>query len=415
VWSPDGRWLAYAVRGSDVRPQLRAVATDGSSDVLVVEDPRLSPLTGLPAYTWLGDGRIVYNTYADGGSALVAIDVDPATARPRGPPVVRASYPDVTGIENASRDGRALLYARSHLRLVRYQARLGSGSLAVEPTPHQSWDLIGATPDGQAAGQAAGKTEVYLSKPDTGRVELLAIGSDGRPRVLAAFAGLVFDPRITPAGDAVLYLHVDDDAHAISLRRVALAGGAPVVVEQLPYRPSVPAAYTQQLVVQLGCGRAPGAPCVLGATEGRQQVFYEVDPVRGRGRKLVALDGPPPWPWDLRPDGRRLVIAQQDQAVRILELGADRPTVVLGDPGMMVGEAAWIGDADAFLIAGNRASGKQIARVELREPGGPASAPVPVWTSASEGARMLRVSSDGRAVTFRAASWSGDYWLRRDP
>jgi serine/threonine protein kinase len=407
VWSPDGRWLAYAIRGPDLRPQLRAVAADGSSDVLVVEDPKLSPLAGLPAYAWLGDGRIVYNTYADDGSALVAIDVDPATARPRGPPVVRASYPDITVIENPSRDGSALLYVRMHLRLTRYRARLGGGPLSVEPTPYQSWDLVGATPDG--------KTEVYLSKPGAGRAELLAIGPDPRPRVLAAFPGLVFDPRITPSGDAVLYLHVDDDAHAISLRRVALTGGTPAIVERLPYPPSAPATYTQQLVVQLGCGRAPGTPCVLGATEGRQQIFYEVDPEHGRGRKLAALDGPPPWTWDLRADGKRLVIAQQDQAVRILEIGSGPPTIVLGDPGMMVGEAAWIGGADAFLLAGNRASGKVIARVDLRGPGGSAAPPAEVWTSAVEGVRLLRVSSDGGSVTFRASSWSRDYWLRRDP
>jgi hypothetical protein len=355
------------------------------------------PAAGLPCYTWAFDGRLLYNTYRGGPSALVALSLDIATARPRGSPVEIATYVDDTSVVNASDDGR-ILFFRDAMSSMRYDADLGHSPIVPKPAEHQSWRLVGSARDGV--------TTVYLTKDGTNRTQLLAVGRDGRPQVFASFEGTAFDPRLSPDDASVLYLYVDAATKTLSLRRAGLAGGAPVLVENLPYQPSVPAQFTKQLVAQLGCSRFPGHACVLGATEGKEQVFYEVDPIKGRGRRLAALRGPTPWSWELSPDGARVVVAHREDAVRVLELASGTVHDLLRDPAGVVTRIAWIGNTGAVLLAIAHVFKMEIRRIDV------SGKPATVWsTSTGERIHDFHVRDDGAAIEFSTNAWSRSFWL----
>jgi predicted Ser/Thr protein kinase len=383
AWSPDDRWITYGIMGPDLQPAIRAVAADGSADVLIVDDPTLAPPGGLLLPQWASSGRIVYTTYAAGGSALMGVDVDLATARPSSPPVRLATFLDQVGLENISRDGGSVLYARVQSATRPYRVALGAAAAEVRADEHPGWELIGTTPDGA--------TRFYLAPSRKDRTDVLAIAATGDSRVLASIEGPLSDAQVTPDGSAILFLH------AGALTRVAAAGGPPTVIESLPYEPGVP--------VQLACARTAGKPCVLGAIEGREQRFYEVDPAKGRGRRIAELRGAPPWSWDVSPDGERLVVAHRQDNVRIVDVASGEVREALADPQMVVHHVAWIGDTASFLMAGGHAAERQVVRVD------PDGTTRTLWNSGTETVLQLRVAVDGAELYFLTGSWSRNFWL----
>jgi hypothetical protein len=377
VWSPDGRWITYGVRGTGIVPAIRAVSTDGSTDVALVEDPALATSTALLAYIWLTDGRLLFRTVAAGSSIVEILDVDLATARPRGPAVTLGTLPDVVGLESATRDGRHVLLSRGAVVTTEYRARLDQHELDLEPDEHPGWRAFGRVPE---------RDETLVVAPGgTDHTELLAVGANGQPRTLASLSGSIMSPQITPDGGAVLFLAVEGD-HVV-LRRLDLdvASRAPVAVETLPYAPSSPPEFTEWLVAQLGCPRQKGRSCVLGATEGADQVFYEIDPAKGRGRRLGALHGAAPWTWSLSADGAEIIAAHRDKDVRILDVASGDSRQVIATPGLVVFSVAWIGASRAFLLAGGQTRTGEIVRVE------PSGAMRTVWSRPSETPGRLRV------------------------
>jgi hypothetical protein len=390
VWSPDGRWITYGVRGTGIIPAIRVVSTDGSTDVVLVEDPALATSTALLAYIWLADGRLLYRTVAAGSSIIELLDVDLATARPRGAPVMLGTLPDVVGLESATRDGRHVLLSRGAVVNTEYRARLDQRDLDPQPDEHQGWRAFGRVPErGETLAVAPGGTD---------HTEVIAVGANGQPRTLASLSSIV-SPQITPDGGAVLFLAVEGD-HLV-LRRIDLGGAssAPVAVETLPYAPSTPPEFTERLVAQLGCPRQQGRPCVLGATEGDDQVFYEIDPSKGRGRRLGALHGASPWTWSLSADGAEIVAAHRDKDVRILDVASGESRQVIATPGLVVFSVAWIGASRAFLLAGGQTRTGEIVRVE------PSGTMRTVWSRPSETPGRLRVLEDaGSELLVRTTS-----------
>ena len=82
-------------------------------------------------------------------------------------------------------------------------------------------------------------------------------------------------------------------------------------------------------VVDFRCGHQPGSRCVLRSTENAQFVFYELDPLRGRGRELARTAWSPTvvLDWDISPDSRFAAIPNHDPQtaiVRVISLDATR-------------------------------------------------------------------------------------------
>src|SRR5262249_13088740 len=82
-------------------------------------------------------------------------------------------------------------------------------------------------------------------------------------------------------------------------------------------------------VTDFRCGLQPGSRCVLRATENDQFVFYELDPLRGRGRELARTVWSPATTedWDVSPDSRSAPNPNHDPKtaiIRVISLDATR-------------------------------------------------------------------------------------------
>jgi serine/threonine protein kinase len=393
VWSPDERWIAYGIRGKDLHPQIRAVSVDGSADVVVIDDPALTPPAGLPSYLWLPDGRLVYDTYSATGTAVMAVAIDLATARPRGSPVELARFPDQAGLESASADGRAIVYSRMQPIISRYHGDVTRSPFVLDLDDRQTWSELGRSRDAA--------TTFYLADNGSAR-ELLAVGAAAPPRVVASLTGAV-DPQLSPDANAFLYLQTDAAAGTIELRAVPVSGGKAAVIEKLPYAPASPPVYTRQLVVQLACP-LHGERCVLGATEGRDQVFYELDPHAGRGRRIASLPGPPPFAWAISHDGARLVVAHREHEVRTIDVRTGETRVVVTAPDMIANAACWLGDGHSFVLGGSLADVDQLVRYDGERRS-------VLWSTKTQFVRSAVLSGDEKQLQVTASAWNRNFGL----
>jgi Tol biopolymer transport system component len=137
------------------------------------------------------------------------------------------------------------------------------------------------------------------------------------PLVLSKNADNVL-AQASPDGKWVLYREDREQAGKRRLMRVPMNGGSPA---HLP---------GTENVVDFRCGLQPGSRCVLRPTENNQFVFYELDPLRGRGRELARTVWSPTGlgDWDISPDGRFAAIPNHDPQtaiIRVISLDATRP------------------------------------------------------------------------------------------
>jgi hypothetical protein len=376
---------------------IRAVSADGNSDVLLVNDPRLAPSAGLPSYTWSGDGNLLFDTYDDGPSQLMSIEVDTKTGHVIGGPTKISDYPDATSVDNASRDGRRLLFSRFQHVVTQYVAAVVDAQLAEHPTDHQDWKLVGTS--------TRGDVTVYSSTPTRGQADVIAVASNNRASTIASIEGTMIDPQITPDGLNVMFLLVGPTAKSISISRVPIAGGPVQSVESLPYAPSTPVGYTEDLVAQLACPTDSTKDCVLGATEGHDQAFYEVDPEKGRTRRIGAVHGAAPWSWDLSPDGQQILISHRADDMQVIDLSG-RAIATVKNPGLLIYEARWLGNTRTFITIAGETTTVHLTRFDLK------GRSKSLWSTSLGGVQGLQVSPDGTNVYFVISAWSRAFWLR---
>ncbi|MBV8552632.1 MAG: serine/threonine-protein kinase [Acidobacteriaceae bacterium] len=123
--------------------------------------------------------------------------------------------------------------------------------------------------------------------------------------------------QVSPDGKWVLYREDREQSTKTRFMRVPMNGGTP---EPLP---------RTENIVDFHCGLQPGSRCVLRATENDQFVFYELDPLRGRGRELARTGWSPErlGDWDISPDSRLAAIPNHDPqtaTIRVISLDATR-------------------------------------------------------------------------------------------
>jgi Tol biopolymer transport system component len=108
----------------------------------------------------------------------------------------------------------------------------------------------------------------------------------------------------------VLYREDREQRAKRRLMRVPMNGGTP---EPLP---------GTENVEDFRCGQQAGSRCVLRFTENDQFVFYELDPLRGRGRELArTVWGPTAVEdWDVSPDSRFAAIPNHDPQTAIIRI-----------------------------------------------------------------------------------------------
>jgi dipeptidyl aminopeptidase/acylaminoacyl peptidase len=347
LWSPDGKRISYERKeyappkdpGSAPAPLSRNYAyayeaTDVNTGRVVAS------LSGLfmTSACGLGDGRVLFVGWMlqrQGGAVrqLGEMRTKPKTGEVLGPPhqvtigpavgediVAQSPESTVLGLSSisAAYDGSKIAVVRSSeqqnpniyiadlppgrqvsklLNIRRLTFMLG------EDFPH-AW-----TPDNDAVifeSSRNGPYGLFRQKIDEQEPE---------PLVLSTTNNVL--PHVSPDGKWVLYREDREQGRKTRFMRVPMKGGAP---EPLPRTDNV---------VDFRCGQQPGSRCVLRSTEKDQFVFYEVDPLRGRGRELARTVWSPTGlgDWDISPDGRFAAVPNHDPQtaiVRIISLDATR-------------------------------------------------------------------------------------------
>jgi hypothetical protein len=123
---------------------------------------------------------------------------------------------------------------------------------------------------------------------------------------------------------------------------------------------------------------------------------------------IAKLHGPPPWRWDVTPDGARLVVAHGAGAIVAITTatGASRELVASAAP-MSVNGVACLGNAGELVIAGALKDGDQVQRL------GADGRRTTIWTSADEAVSRLRTIDS--TVWIETDAWTHSYWLREAP
>jgi len=117
-------------------------------------------------------------------------------------------------------------------------------------------------------------------------------------------------PQASPDGKWVLYREDREQGRKTRFMRMPMKGGTPEAVPGT------------ENIVDFRCGLQPGSRCVLRSTENDQFVFYELDPLRGRGRELARAAWSPTklGDWDISPDSRFAAMPNHDPQTAIVRV-----------------------------------------------------------------------------------------------
>ena len=138
------------------------------------------------------------------------------------------------------------------------------------------------------------------------------------PKVLVAAPGMEVLPHLSPDGRWVLYYAAPKmERGTYKLMRVSVNGGTP---EEVPIG---------GLLDEFRCALGAGKRCVLRTTVGREYyIFYDLDPIRGKGPELARTKWIPnvTEDWDVSPDGAQVAIPNHDSRearIRLVSLQPD--------------------------------------------------------------------------------------------
>jgi hypothetical protein len=110
------------------------------------------------------------------------------------------------------------------------------------------------------------------------------------------------------------------------------------------------------------CPAVRGKPCVLQQSNGRQYVFYALDPMTGKGAELARADRDPAgqYDWDLSPDASRLAIVKYDQnagRIRVIPLTAESPYDVTVKGSVGLRSVNWTSDGTGWYACARTPAG----------------------------------------------------------
>jgi DNA-binding winged helix-turn-helix (wHTH) protein/Tol biopolymer transport system component len=372
VWSPDGRWVAY-LRGRESKTEggqfdrtaaIEIRPAGGGPARTVVAGASLPPSTSLfcmhgrGCLSWSQDGRLFFPASDRSGTQLTrfgysiwAVPVDVRKGEAVGKPARLAQWSDFyPNCLTLTADGRRLAFLKSRIQLDVYVGELGSDGSSLGPPRRVTLDNrgLGSTPDSWTADSRAilfasdrnGKEEIFRQGPNESLAEAVVQLPGDHPS----------DALPTPDGSWILYHdHVPSssqaDASSQRLMRLPVAGGSPEQVLELPAASSF----------EYRCPLKAGS-CVLSQKQGRELLFYSLDPVRGKGRLLGKTDRWAPrllsWAWDVSPDGSRVAVVSSGNNILTLANGAWHEIPV--DARWGTEYIAWTADGEGFLATSDK-------------------------------------------------------------
>jgi serine/threonine protein kinase len=333
VWLPGGRFLG--VQQNTRRSTARAQDPDAAANhtFLSVDhtDGRVVHREDLWVYeaATTGDGRLLFlrpnfdrNRYVQHDQVWeIGVDLNSGSLRSPARLLADLSNPDestehVRGL-STSKDGRQMVLLRYtdaiamfSAEFLRHPPRLGAPRRLTHDArssyPH-SWTL-----DSQA---------VLFESNRSGNYDIYKLPLAARtPELLVASAEWEFMPQSTPDGGSVLFYRreapVPPKPIVYHLGRVGINGGpagdVPIGAPLDEFR----------------CGTRPGSGCVLrDRVDDKEFVFYDLDPVTGRGKELArtARTRTILGDWALSPDGTQVAIPIHSPDMAKIQIVTLRP------------------------------------------------------------------------------------------
>ncbi|MFZ0592947.1 MAG: protein kinase [Bryobacteraceae bacterium] len=323
-WSSDGRRINFqrshpAGNGSMASESAESVESATAKFVSKLLDVQMSSASALP------DGRMLFlqsngpdSSYAD---QIWEVKTDLATGRFLDAPHKIANPPGPGPIRmyglSATAGGKDLMVLRGSDRgavfigdfkdsppLINHIRRLTMDDRTNFP---HAW-----TPDSRA---------VIFESNRNGRFDLFKQNWDERtPKIMVATPLTEMLAQMGPDRHWLLYAARDDEGSLKDFRlmRVPIEGGTP---EEVPIGGALD---------EFRCALNPGTRCVLRTTlRGQYYVYYQLDPIRGKGRELARTKWTPGWlgDWDISPDGTQIALPDhdtRDARIRVISLAARR-------------------------------------------------------------------------------------------
>jgi Tol biopolymer transport system component len=140
----------------------------------------------------------------------------------------------------------------------------------------------------------------------------------------------------------------------------------------------------------------------------KQLVFTALDPVKGRGRELVALktDATAEYQWDLSPDGARIaVLKNQERRIQIVSLGGGAPQEIMVKGWNRLTSAVWTSDGKGLFVSSRKARGSVLLGVDLQ-----GNARV-LWELTSGVVAYGLPSPDGRHLAILVGTGYSNIWM----
>jgi hypothetical protein len=414
-WSPDGRRLGFQRLHFVQRPQIQtqeleqlysrsyeSLAVDTGRVTIKVPDVEMSSAAALP------DGRILFLRYlssstepAEQFDQLWEMRTDPATGAITGDPhkvmnLVDQFETHISEI-SASADGKlALVLKRSDQNAV-FVGDFDEASPRISNISRLTLDERTSYPHAWTADSR----RVIFESIRNGTWDLFIQDFDRHnPKTLVATPLMEVLPQLTPDSRWILYAARPMSAsEAYTLMRIPVEGGSPE---------KVPNGFP---VDEFRCSLDTTGRCVLRVTVGHEfYVFYELDPLRGKGRELARTKWFPTVTgvWDISPDGKEVAIPIQDYRearVRVLELQPDSTPseerdVVL--PGLTdINDVTWSASGHGWFVVLDMPVGKRLFYVDLNGS----------FRSLGDIAGFAVPSRDGRRVAFVNSIVAANAWL----
>jgi Tol biopolymer transport system component len=408
-WLADGRRLAFQRRHfhqHDYQYQFESADLTTGRVVTIARDLLMNSASALP------DGRIMYLGWDDNdfisSHELWEVKTDMATGALQGEPQRIATVAD----DNTNTLLDLSVAANGKQMMVLKQSAQNSVFLGdFEQNPPRISNVRRLTFDEQTNyphAWTADSRAVIFESNRSGSFDIFKQAIDRRtPEPIVATPMTEILPQLAPDGRSVLYAaRPPENQHpwyykpgTYKLMRVPIEGGT---AQEVPIG---------GLLDEFRCALGAGKRCVLRTTvQGASRTYYDLDPVRGKGRELartrwsVEILGD----WDISPDGMQIAIPNHDARGARIHVVSLEPTpnqpkereVVLAGVSNLSG-LVWAADGGGWFVSRKTTIGNQMLYVNL-DGGFQSLGDIQGWAVPSP---------DGRRVAFLNSIIATNAWL----
>ena len=426
VWSPDGKWIAYAHMRwtpNGITTALGIAPARGGPEHTVLADSDLGRSAEIcymlamgTCVSWSSNWHLMFTSAPDtdfpttpGDFGLWQIPVRQDTAKAAGKPQMLAHWTDIGAISLSQPvDGKNIWFLKAKTWEDVYLADLTADGALKSPPRRFTLDDRGSyptawTPDSQAIllGSARNREHAIFRQALSETIPQRIVHSPKRD---------CDQPVLTPDGAWLLFRESDHDvargsAPPTQLRRQPTAGGTPETVLQEP----------GDVRWNYGCGTRQNAICVLSREEGKETVFYSLDPQRGRGMEIgrIAhasdLNQVDIKTWNVSPDGSRLAYTKSNQRIAILSTRDRRwHEIAVPRPWDHVQSLAWAADGRSLYVVCWRPDSSDLINLTLE------GSVRPIWHNGHNLWQWIAnplPSPDGKHLALRAWTWDSNVWM----